>query len=118
VRSLTLATDLRRAIEQETLEVCTSPLFKLLTGDVIGCEACCAGPTRSTGLSHRWSSSLWRKAPASSTRSRGGAGQALAQLRAWRELIPGLTVAVNLSARSLANGRCLHRVDAPYARKR
>jgi EAL domain-containing protein (putative c-di-GMP-specific phosphodiesterase class I) len=42
--------------------------------------------------------------------------RALAQLRAWRELIPGLTVAVNLSARSLTNGRVTDRVDAALRR--
>jgi len=117
VRSLTLATDLRRAIEQETLEVWYQPVVKLLTGDVIGCEALLRWTHEEHGpISPVEFIPVAESAGLIDPLTWWVLDKALAQLRAWRELIPGLTVAVNLSARSLANGRVPDRVDAALRR--
>jgi diguanylate cyclase (GGDEF)-like protein len=117
VRSLTLATDLRRAIEQETLEVWYQPVVKLLTGEVIGCEALLRWTHDEHGpISPVEFIPVAESAGLIDPLTWWVLDRALAQLRAWRELIPGLTVAVNLSARSLTNGRVPDRVDAALRR--
>jgi diguanylate cyclase (GGDEF)-like protein len=117
VRSLTLATDLRRAIEQETLEVWYQPVVKLLTGEVIGCEALLRWTHDEHGpISPVEFIPVAESAGLIDPLTWWVLDRALAQLRSWRELIPGLTVAVNLSARSLTNGRVPDRVDAALRR--
>jgi diguanylate cyclase (GGDEF)-like protein len=102
LRRLRLATELRRAIEHEDLDVWYQPVVALATGTVVGCEALL-----------RWNHDQF--GPISPTElipvaeSAGLIDQltwwvlrtALAQAKAWHELVPGLTMAVNLSARSL-----------------
>jgi diguanylate cyclase (GGDEF)-like protein len=102
LRRLRLATELRRAIEQADLDVWYQPVVELETGAVMSCEALL-----------RWSHDQF--GPISPTEfipvaeSAGLIDQltwwvietALAQAKSWRQIIPDLNVAVNLSARSL-----------------
>ncbi len=117
LRRLTLATELRRAIEREALDVWYQPVVKLDTGDVLGCEALL-----------RWSHDQFGPiAPVEFIPVAESAGlidpltwwvldQALAQLASWREFLPGLTVAVNLSARSLTSLKVPERVEGSLHR--
>jgi diguanylate cyclase (GGDEF)-like protein len=102
LRRLRLATELRRAIEQGDLDVWYQPVIELSTSSVISCEALL-----------RWSHDQF--GPISPTEfipvaeSAGLIDQltwwvletALEQAKAWRQLVPGLKMAVNISARSL-----------------
>ena len=102
LRRLRLATELRQAIEQADLDVWYQPVVQLDTGAVVSCEALL-----------RWSHDQF--GPISPTEfipvaeSAGLIDQltwwvietALAQAKSWRQIIPDLNVAVNLSARSL-----------------
>ncbi len=102
LRRLRLATELRRAIEQADLDVWYQPVVQLETGAVVSCEALL-----------RWSHDQF--GPISPTEfipvaeSAGLIDQltwwvietALAQAKVWRQIVPDLNVAVNLSARSL-----------------
>ncbi|HTT90844.1 MAG TPA: GGDEF domain-containing protein, partial [Acidimicrobiales bacterium] len=117
LRRLTLATELRRAIEQEALEVWYQPVVKLSTGEVLGCEALL-----------RWSHDQFGPiAPVEFIPVAESAGlidpltwwvldQALSQLASWRELLPRLSVAVNLSARSLTSPKVADRVERSLTR--
>jgi diguanylate cyclase (GGDEF)-like protein len=101
-RRLRLATELRRAIEAEALDVWYQPVVELGTGKVISCEALL-----------RWSHDQFGPIPPAEfipvAESAGLIDPltwwvlevALKQVKAWRLLVPGLTMAVNLSARSL-----------------
>ncbi len=112
LRRLTLATELRRAIEREGLDVWYQPVIKLGTGEVLGCEALL-----------RWSHDQFGPiAPVEFIPVAESAGlidpltwwvldQALAQLASWREFLPSLSVAVNLSARSLTSPNVPERVE-------
>ncbi|MGP8209115.1 MAG: putative bifunctional diguanylate cyclase/phosphodiesterase [Acidimicrobiales bacterium] len=117
MRSLTLATDLRRAIEQETLEVWYQPVVQIATGEVLGCEAL----LRWTHDEHGPISPV-EFIPVAETvglidpLTWWVLDRALAQLRSWREFIPALFVAVNLSARSLTSNHVADRVDAALRR--
>jgi diguanylate cyclase (GGDEF)-like protein len=102
LRRLRLATELRQAIEQADLDVWYQPVVQLDTGAVVSCEALL-----------RWSHDQF--GPISPTEfipvaeSAGLIDQltwwvietALSQAKVWRQIIPDLNVAVNLSARSL-----------------
>jgi predicted signal transduction protein with EAL and GGDEF domain len=117
VRSLTLATDLRRAIEQETLQVWYQPVVQLGTGDVLGCEALLRWTHEEHGpISPVEFIPVAESAGLIDPLTWWVLDRALAQLKSWRELIPGLGVAVNLSARSLAGGHVPDRVDAALHR--
>ncbi len=102
LRRLRLATELRRAIERADLDVWYQPVIQLQSGAVVSCEALL-----------RWSHDQF--GPISPTEfipvaeSAGLIDQltwsvletALAQVKSWRAIVPELSVAVNLSARSL-----------------
>jgi EAL domain-containing protein (putative c-di-GMP-specific phosphodiesterase class I) len=117
LRRLTLATELRRAIETEALDVWYQPVVKLGTGEVLGCEALL-----------RWSHDQFGPiAPVEFIPVAESAGlidpltwwvldQALGQLVSWREFLPELTVAVNLSARSLTSLKVTERVEGSLHR--
>jgi diguanylate cyclase (GGDEF)-like protein len=117
LRRLTLATELRRAIEKEGLEVWYQPVVKLGTGEVLGCEALL-----------RWSHDQFGPiAPVEFIPVAESAGlidpltwwvldQALSQLASWREFLPDLSVAVNLSARSLSGTSVPERVERSLLR--
>ncbi len=117
LRRLTLATELRRAIEHESLEVWYQPVVQLGTGEVLGCEALL-----------RWTHDQFGPiSPVEFIPVAESAGlidpltwwvldRALAQLKTWRQLIPDLSVAVNLSARSLTSGLVADRVDGALRR--
>ncbi len=117
LRRLTLATELRRAIEKEGLEVWYQPVVKLGTGEVLGCEALL-----------RWSHDQFGPiAPVEFIPVAESAGlidpltwwvldQALAQLATWRQFLPELSVAVNLSARSLTSPDVPERVERSLLR--
>ena len=104
LRRLRLATELRQAIERADLDVWYQPVVDLRTGKPVSCEALL-----------RWSHDQF--GPISPTEFIPVAesaglidqltwwvlGTALAQAKAWRRLFPELTMAVNLSARSLMN---------------
>ena len=117
LRSLTLATELRRAIEREALEVWYQPVVQLGTGQVLGCEALL-----------RWSHEQFGPiSPVEFIPVAESAGlidpltwwvldQALCQLKVWRELVPQLSVAVNISARSLGGTAVPDRVISALER--
>jgi diguanylate cyclase (GGDEF)-like protein len=117
LRRLTLATELRRAIEHEALQVWYQPVVQLGTGEVLGCEALL-----------RWTHDQFGPiSPVEFIPVAESAGlidpltwwvldRALDQLKSWRELLPALGVAVNLSARSLTSGHVPDRVDAALHR--
>lgn len=102
LRRLRLATELRRAMEQDDLDVWYQPVVRLETGAVIGCEALL-----------RWNHDQFGPiSPVEFIPVAESAGlidpltfwvleKALNQVKEWRDLVPGLTVAVNLSARTL-----------------
>jgi diguanylate cyclase (GGDEF)-like protein len=117
VRSLTLATDLRRAIEQETLEVWYQPVVQLGTGEVLCCEALLRWTHDEHGpISPVEFIPVAESAGLIDPLTWWVLDRALAQLKTWRGLIPGLNVAVNLSARSLTSPRVPERVDAALHR--
>jgi len=111
LRRLTLATELRRAIECEGLDLWYQPVVHLETGEVLSCEALL-----------RWSHEQFGPvSPVEFIPVAESAGlidpltwwvldRALAQLKAWRLMVPHLTVSVNLSARSLSTARVPDRV--------
>jgi diguanylate cyclase (GGDEF)-like protein len=117
LRRLTLATELRQAIEHEALDVWYQPVVHLATGAVLGCEALV-----------RWSHEQFGPiAPVEFIPVAESAGlidpltwwvldEALAQLKSWREFAPDLVVAVNLSARSLAGSEVPQKVDGSLRR--
>jgi diguanylate cyclase (GGDEF)-like protein len=112
LRRLRLATELRRAIEGNDLDVWYQPVIQLDTGAVVSCEALL-----------RWSHDQFGPiSPVEFIPVAESAGlidqltwwvleTALLQARAWRETFPGLNVAVNLSARSLMSLDISLRVD-------
>ncbi len=103
LRRLRLATELRQAIEFGDLDVWYQPVVELSSGKVVSCEALL-----------RWNHDQFGPIPPTEfipvAESAGlidqltwwVLGTALKQARTWRQLVvPGLHVAVNLSARSL-----------------
>jgi diguanylate cyclase (GGDEF)-like protein len=116
-RRLTLATELRRALERDALEVWYQPVVQLGSGEVLGCEAL-------TRWNHERFGSI---SPVEFIPVAESAGlidpltwwvldNALGQLREWRALLPRLTVAVNLSARSLGSTTVAERVAVALRR--
>lgn len=111
LRRLTVATELRRAVETEALEVWYQPVVELATGQLAGCEALLRwhherfGPVSPTEFVPVAESSglidpiTWWVLERS-----------LSQLVRWRERVADMTVAVNLSARSLVTGGVAERV--------
>jgi diguanylate cyclase (GGDEF)-like protein len=112
LRRLRLATELRRAIERNDLDVWYQPVVQLDTGAVVSCEALL-----------RWSHDQFGPiSPVEFIPVAESAGlidqltwwvleTALLQARVWREMFPDLSVAVNLSARSLMSLDISRRVD-------
>jgi len=102
VRRLVLPTELRKAIETRSLTLHYQPIVNICSGVVIGCEALARwehdgfgpiGPDEFIAVAER--SGLidqltWLVLD-----------KALAQAKRWRQVVPGLTMSVNLSARSL-----------------
>ncbi len=102
LRRLRLATELRRAMKNDDLDVWYQPVVELATGSVVSCEALL-----------RWNHDQF--GPISPNEfvpvaESGGMideltwwvmSTALDQARSWRSIVPGLRVRVNLSARSL-----------------
>lgn len=117
LRRFTLATELRRAIDQASLEVWYQPVVHLRTDEVAGCEALL-----------RWSHP--KSGPISPVEFifvAENAGlidpltwfvldQALGQLKIWQDHIPSLGVSVNLSARTLGSNKLVDRVAGALAR--
>ncbi len=102
LRRLRLATELRRAMKNDDLDLWYQPVIELATGAVVSCEALL-----------RWNHDQF--GPISPTEfipvaESGGMideltwwvlSTALEQAKSWRNIVPGLHIAVNLSARSL-----------------
>lgn len=117
MRRLTLATELRRALEDNTLELWYQPLVNLGSGEVTGCEALL-----------RWSHpDLGPISPIELIPVAENSGlidpltwwaidTALGQLRQWRSRMPELGVAVNLSASSLPTNHLQPNVDRALSR--
>jgi predicted signal transduction protein with EAL and GGDEF domain len=117
LRRLSVATELRRAVETEGLDVWYQPVVELTTGRLVGCEALL-----------RWNHE--RFGPVSPTEFVPVAessglidpitwwvlDRSLQRLVHWRGRVPGLTVSVNLSARSLATGAVAGRVADALSR--
>jgi diguanylate cyclase (GGDEF)-like protein len=112
LRRLRLATELRRAIERNDLDVWYQPVIQLDTGAVVSCEALL-----------RWSHDQFGPiSPVEFIPVAESAGlidqltwwvleTALVQAREWRHTFPDLNVAVNLSARTLMSLDISDRVD-------
>jgi len=117
LRRLTLATELRRALDQDGLDLWYQPVVELETGEVIGCEALL-----------RWNHEKFGPiSPVEFIPVAENAGlidpltwwvleTALIQLKTWHELVPGLGVAVNLSAKSLTGTKVYDRVERSLQR--
>src|SRR5579875_1319502 len=117
LRRLSLATELRRAIEAGELQLHYQPVVEVATGEVIGFEALA-----------RWSHGQF--GPVSPDEfipvaERSGLidpltwwaiDEALGQLKGWREIAPGLQMAVNLSARSLSSPELTSKVMGSLSR--
>jgi diguanylate cyclase (GGDEF)-like protein len=111
LRRLTLATELRRALERQDLDVYYQPVVHLGTGEVLSCEALL-----------RWNHDQFGPiSPVEFIPVAENAGlidpltwwvldRALAQVKEWHDLVPGMNVSVNLSARSLTSRRVSDRV--------
>jgi diguanylate cyclase (GGDEF)-like protein len=111
LRRLTLATELRRAIDRGDLELWYQPVVQLGTGEVLGCEALL-----------RWNHQQFGPVPpAEFIPVAEGSGlidpltwwvldEALEQVKAFRSTVPGLRVSVNISARSLVTAPIVERV--------
>ncbi|MGH9106604.1 MAG: putative bifunctional diguanylate cyclase/phosphodiesterase [Acidimicrobiales bacterium] len=111
LRRLTMATELRKAIESGSLQLYYQPVVELATGQVIGCEALA-----------RWSHEHFGPIPPDEfipVAERAGLIEpltwwaldtALAQAKDWRRLVPTFSVAVNLSAVSLVKAHMVDRV--------
>jgi diguanylate cyclase (GGDEF)-like protein len=117
LRRLTLATELRRALDEDGLDLWYQPVVELETGEVLGCEALL-----------RWNHEKFGPiSPVEFIPVAENAGlidpltwwvleTALSQLKTWRELVPGLGVAVNLSAKSLTGTKVYDRVERSLQR--
>jgi diguanylate cyclase (GGDEF)-like protein len=113
LRRLTMATELRKALETGSLELHYQPVVEVSTGQVLGCEA----------LS-RWSHEQFgrvtpdefipvaEKAGLIDPLTWWALGTAVAQVRAWRQIVPGLVMSVNMSASSLLEPRLAERVGS------
>ncbi|HMK96725.1 MAG TPA: EAL domain-containing protein [Acidimicrobiales bacterium] len=117
LRRLTLATELRRALEAEDLDVWYQPVVDLGTGEVQSLEALL-----------RWSHDQFGPvSPVEFIPVAESAGlidpltwwvldRALGQLKEWRLLVPGLSMSVNLSARSLTTRALPEQVERAIQR--
>jgi diguanylate cyclase (GGDEF)-like protein len=119
MRRLTLATELRRALDDGGLELWYQPVVDLLTGEVTGCEALL-----------RWDHpDLGAISPVELIPVAENSGlidpltwwvleAALGQLSHWRQKLPRMHMAVNLSARSLPTNQVQSQVDQALTRAR
>ena len=117
IRRLTLATELRRAVETDGLDLWYQPVVELATGQVVGCEALL-----------RWHHERFGPvSPVEFVPVAENSGlidpitwwvleRSLSELVRWRQRLPGLVVSVNLSARSLASGSVADKVEAALRR--
>jgi diguanylate cyclase (GGDEF)-like protein len=117
MRNLTLATELRRALDKGGLELWYQPVVDLGTGGVTGYEALL-----------RWAHpDLGQISPVELIPVAENSGlidpltwwaldTALDQLRQWRPRMPHMHMAVNLSARSLPTNQVQTRVDQALSR--
>ncbi len=117
LRRLSLATELRKALEAGELQLHYQPVIEVASGEVISFEALARwshdqygpiGPDEFIPVAERSGlidSLTWWALDA-----------ALSQLKQWREVVPGLAVAVNLSARSLAAPDLVERVQGLLSR--
>jgi diguanylate cyclase (GGDEF)-like protein len=117
LRRLTLATELRRALDEDGLDLWYQPVVELGTGEVLGCEALL-----------RWNHEQFGPiSPVEFIPVAENAGlidpltwwvleTALTQLKTWRDLVPALGVAVNLSAKSLTGTKVYDRVERSLQR--
>lgn len=111
LRRLTLATELRRAMEREELDVFYQPVVHLGTGEVLGCEALLRWNHEQFGpISPNEFIPVAENAGLIDPLTWWVLDKALAQVKEWHQLVPGLSVSVNLSARSLTNRRVSDRV--------
>ena len=111
LRRLRLATELRRAISQADLDIWYQPVVRIGTGEVVGCEALL-----------RWNHDQFGPiSPVEFIPVAESAGlidpltfwvaeKALAQAKQWRRIVPGLSMSVNLSARTLLSLDIPHRL--------
>lgn len=113
LRSLTLATELRRTLEREELQVFYQPVVHLGTGEVLGCEALLRWDHREFGsISPVEFIPVAENAGLIDPLTWWVLEKALAQVKQWHDLVPKLSVSVNLSARSLTNRKVSDRVVA------
>jgi diguanylate cyclase (GGDEF)-like protein len=113
LRRLTMATELRRALDAGALRLYYQPVVEVSSGQVLGCEALA-----------RWSHEQFGPVPPDEfipVAEKAGLidpltwwalGTAVAQVRAWRRIVPGLIMAVNVSASSLLKPRLAERIGA------
>jgi diguanylate cyclase (GGDEF)-like protein len=112
LRRLSLATELRKALEAGELQLHYQPVIEVASGSVISFEALA-----------RWSHDQYGPIAPDEfipVAERSGLIDALTwwalesaldQLKEWRAVVPGLGMAVNLSARSLASPGLVQRVE-------
>jgi len=116
LRRLGLATELRRAIEENGLELWYQPMVDLSTGATVGCEALLRwhhaqyGPISSAELIP-----VAESAGLVDKLTRWALETSLAQAKLWRELVPDLRMAINVTARSIKRADFLLTLDEVLA---
>ncbi|HET9059509.1 MAG TPA: bifunctional diguanylate cyclase/phosphodiesterase [Acidimicrobiales bacterium] len=111
MRSLTLATELRRALDKGGLELWYQPVVDLATGEVTGCEALLRWPHPDLGqISPVELIPVAENSGLIDPLTWWALDTALGQLREWRPRMPHMHMAVNLSARSLPTNQVQSRV--------
>jgi diguanylate cyclase (GGDEF)-like protein len=117
LRRLSLATELRKALEAGDLQLHYQPVISVASGEVISFEALA-----------RWSHEQYGPITPDEfipVAERSGLidpltwwalEAALSQLKQWRDVVPGLAVAVNLSARSLTSTELAGRIESMLSR--
>ena len=106
MRRLDMEADLRRAIEDETIEVAYQPIVQAATGRIAGFEALCRWPDGSGGFVEPSEFvPIAEETGLIVPLGRWVLQRATTQLAAWRKTSPGagLTVGVNVSHRELAD---------------
>ena len=104
LRRLRLATELRRAIERADLDLWYQPVIQIRTGTVLSCEALLRWEHDQFGpISPAEFIPVAEDADLIDQLTWWVLGTALDQAKRWRQLVPGLGMAVNISARSLMN---------------
>jgi diguanylate cyclase (GGDEF)-like protein len=117
LRRLSLATELRRAIEANELKLHYQPVVELASGEVTGFEALLRWSHEQFGpVSPEEFIPVAERSGLIDLLTWWAIDEALHQLKAWRKVAPELRVAVNLSPRTLSSPELTSQVMRSLAR--